>query len=111
METLFRVSSEAQNDLFEIWRTIALDSVALADRIESELYEMFASLARMPYQGHQRKDITKHPVLFFPLYSFVIVYQPDERPMPIIAVLRGKRNLKRVLGKRSLGSPPSSSPE
>jgi hypothetical protein len=29
--TLYQVSSEAQDDLFEIWRTIAVDSVDLAN--------------------------------------------------------------------------------
>ncbi len=55
----------------------------------------------MPGQGHARKDLTKRPVLFFPLYSFLVVYQPEVQPLRIIAVLRGKRNLKRLLKKRS----------
>jgi plasmid stabilization system protein ParE len=36
MPPLYDVSAEAQNDLFEIWRRIADDSVELANRIESE---------------------------------------------------------------------------
>ena len=100
MGTLYNVSAEAQNDLFEIWRRIAGDSIELADRIDGEFHELFASLARMPHQGHTRKDLTKRPVLLFPLYSFMIVYQPDVQPIRIMAVLRGKRNLKRILTKR-----------
>ena len=64
MASLSDVSAEAQNDLFEIWRRIAEDSVGLANRIESEFYELSASLGRMPGQGHTRKDLTKRPVLF-----------------------------------------------
>ena len=45
----------------------------------------------MPGQGHTRKDLTTRPVLFFPLYSYLVVYQPDVRPIRIMAVLRGKR--------------------
>ena len=71
MASLYDVSAEAQNDLFEIWRRIADDSVELANRIESEFHELFAPLGRMPGQGHTRKDLTKRPVLFFPLYSFL----------------------------------------
>ena len=100
MASLYDVSAEAQNDLFEIWRRIADDSVALANRIESEFYELFASLGRMPGQGHTRKDLTKRPVLFFPLYSFLIVYRPDVKPVRIMAVLRGRRNVKRILQER-----------
>jgi antitoxin ParD1/3/4 len=100
MTSLYDVSAEAQNDLFEIWRRIADDSVNLANRIEVEFYELFASLGRMPRQGHARIDLTKRPVLFFPLYSFLIVYRPDVKPIRIMAVLRGSRNIKRILRER-----------
>jgi hypothetical protein len=39
MASLCDVAAEAQNDLFEIWRRIAGDSVELANHIESEFYE------------------------------------------------------------------------
>ena len=55
----------------------------------------------MPRQGHSRKDLTDRSVLFFPLYSFLIVYQAETNPIPIIAVLRGKRDVKRVLKERA----------
>ena len=100
MVSLYDVSAEAQNDLFEIWRRIAGDSVELANRIESESYELFASLGRLPRQGHTRKDLTRRPVLFFPLYSFLVVYQPDVKPIRIVAVLRGRRNIRRILQER-----------
>jgi plasmid stabilization system protein ParE len=96
----YRVSPEANNDIFEIWSWIAKDNVELADRVDGELHEVFEGLARMPGQGHRRKDLTSRPVLFFPLYSYLIVYQPDVDPIHIMAVLRGTRNVKRVLKRR-----------
>jgi len=74
--------------------------VELANRIESEFYGLFASLGRMPGQGHTRTDLTQRPVLFFPLYSFLVVYQPGVKPIRIMAVLRGRRNVKRILQER-----------
>ncbi|MGA2712239.1 MAG: type II toxin-antitoxin system RelE/ParE family toxin [Bryobacteraceae bacterium] len=68
IEPLYNISAEAQNDLFEIWRRIARDSVELANRIEDEFRGLFASLGRMPGQGHNRRELTLRPVLFFPLY-------------------------------------------
>jgi plasmid stabilization system protein ParE len=100
MALLYEVSGEAQNDLFEIWRRIAEDNLDLADRVINEFYGLFASLAEMPGQGHSRKDLTPRPVLFFPLYSFLVVYQPDVKPIRIMAVLRGRRNVKRILKTR-----------
>ena len=95
----YEVSFEAQDDLFEIWQRIAYDSVDLANRIEGEFHILFESLARMPGQGHVRKDLTGRPVRFFPLYSFLVVYQSVE-PLRIVAVLRGKRNVGRILRER-----------
>jgi plasmid stabilization system protein ParE len=101
MEPAYDVSDDAQNDLVEIWLRIAEDSVDLANRIEREFHELFASLAKMPRLGHRRGDLTKRSVLFFPMYSFVIVYQPDLKPIRILAVLRGKRDARRILRERS----------
>lgn len=95
--SLYEVSAEAQEDLWDIWRRIAADSIDLADRVDREFQELFESLGRMPKQGHFRGDLTSRPVLFFPLYSFLVVYQHDVRPIRIMAVLRGKRNVSRIL--------------
>jgi antitoxin ParD1/3/4 len=101
MASAFRVSAEAQKDLVEIWRHIAEDSVDLADRIDRQFDELFAALGCMPGMGHSRKELTNRPLLFFPMYSFLVVYRRDVRPIRIIAVLRGSRNLKSVLKARS----------
>lgn len=100
MDLLYEVTPEAQDDLFEIWMRIARDSVRLANRIEAEFYERFESLGRMPGQGHSRRELTRSPVLFFSLYSFLVVYQPETSPIQILAVLRGKRNVRQVLNDR-----------
>jgi hypothetical protein len=52
MASLYAVSVEAQNDLFEIWRRIAEDSISLADRIDAEFQELFASLVLL---GHKKR--------------------------------------------------------
>jgi plasmid stabilization system protein ParE len=57
----FRVSPEANRDLGAIWDFIARDSVDAAGRVETEFYEMFASLGRMPELGYRRTDLSKGP--------------------------------------------------
>jgi len=96
----YLLSPEANSDIFEIWAWIAKDSVELADRVDAELHEVFEALGRRPGQGHRREDLTQRPVLFFPLYSYLIVYQPDIDPIRIMAVLRGTRNVQRLLKQR-----------
>ena len=80
--TLYQISTDAENDLFEIWPRIAGDSVDLANRIDGEFHSLFCSLGHMPRQGHSRRDLTARPVLFFPLYSFLVVYQTEVERCP-----------------------------
>jgi len=95
------VSPKAQEDLFQIWTYLAREaSIATADRVESELYDRFESLARMHGQGHPRSDLTNLPVLFFRAYQFMIVYRV-RMPLEIVAVLHGKRDVKEILRQRS----------
>ncbi len=101
MPALYLVSREAQRDLFEIWDRIASDSQALADRIHSEMHSVFESLGRMPTLGHTRADLTDKAVRFFSIYSFLVIYQADTRPVRIVAVVRGKRNVRKALEGRS----------
>jgi len=54
----------------------------------------------MPGLGHKRQDITSKGVLFWPVWSFEIIYRPETRPIEIVAILRGKRNLKKILRDR-----------
>ena len=58
--------------------------MAAYDRIEGEFHEMFASLGRIPTLGHGRSDLTARPVLFFPLYSFLVVYRPEVKPIRLL---------------------------
>jgi plasmid stabilization system protein ParE len=98
----YSVSPQAVDDLFEIWQYIARGSEDAATRVQSEFYETFGALARMPGQGHKREDLTNKSMLFFPLYSYLIVDQPTVDPIRILTVVHGRRNVKRVLEERKL---------
>ena len=52
-----------------------------------------------PAKGHRRSDLTNRNVLFFSVYQYMIVYRRAE-PVEIVAVLHGKRDLRRVLKGR-----------
>ncbi|HZS46214.1 MAG TPA: type II toxin-antitoxin system RelE/ParE family toxin [Blastocatellia bacterium] len=96
------VSPEANEDIFEIWRYMAVQAdVETAERVTNDIYPAFASLVRMPGQGHTRSDLTSHSVLFFNVYSYLIVYRPKS-PLEIVAVLHGKRDVKQLLRERSV---------
>lgn len=98
----YLLSPEAEDDIFQIWCYLAQEaSLQTADRIESKLYQSFGLITTNPGLGHQRPDLTQHPLLFFRVrpYSYLIVYR-EKNPLEIVAVLHGKRDITELLHDR-----------
>ncbi|MGC2530769.1 MAG: type II toxin-antitoxin system RelE/ParE family toxin [Candidatus Acidiferrum sp.] len=101
MTASYIVAPQAALDLVEIWRHIKEKSgEARADRIESEIRHRFSFLARTPEAWHVRENLTDEAVKFFLVYSYLIVYRPKTKPLQIISVLHGWRDVERILKKR-----------
>ena len=98
--TSFVLSPEAAQDLTEIYEYIAQDSTGAAERVRMELLDAMRGLAEMPRKGHTRRDLTSHKVLFWPVRTYQIIYRSETQPLEVVAVLHGKRNLRRILRKR-----------
>ncbi len=75
-------------------------SQEIADRVEAAIRDQIVSVAKSPGIGHWRKDLTDEAVKFFPVYSYLIVYRPDTKPLHGVAILQGRRNVERVLKDR-----------
>jgi plasmid stabilization system protein ParE len=82
----------AYTDLDEIWEYIAADNLVAADRVLDEIRQMLRSLVAFPHQGHSRPDLTARPLRFQSVRDYVIPYAADEKPLIVIAVLRGRRS-------------------
>jgi len=94
------VAPDAESDLKEIWRYLLGEAgLAVANRVQSELVEAFEGLADVPGKGHKRPDLTNLDVLFFSVYQYMIVYR-RAASLEIVAVLHGKRDVKRILKSR-----------
>jgi len=72
----------------------------MADRVESVIRDRIAFLAGTPGAGHWRRDLTDEPVRFFPVYSYLIVYLPETKPLQVVAILHGHRDVEQLLGDR-----------
>jgi len=96
----FRLSPEAAQDLNHIYEYIAQDSVDAAEKVRGEIYDALSGLVAMPLKGHRREELTSRPVLFWPVRSYQIIYRPQSQPLEVVAVLHGKRNIRRVLRGR-----------
>ena len=94
----------AKADIFNIWSHIAEDNEDAATRVQLAIYEACAFVAEAPFCGHSRPDLTTRSLRFWTLTrypNYSVVYRPETAPLQIVAVLHGKRNIRRVLQQRS----------
>jgi toxin ParE1/3/4 len=101
MRGCYVLAPEAALDLVRIWRYIKKQgSVAIADRVESVIRDKIVFLAGNPGAGHWRKNLTDQRVKFFPVYSYLIVYRPDTKPLQVVSILHGRRDVEQILKDR-----------
>jgi antitoxin ParD1/3/4 len=101
MKVRYVLAPEAALDLVQIWRYIRKQSsVEMADRVESVIRDKIVFLARTPRAGHWRKNLTDVAVKFFAVYSYLIVYRPETKPLQVVSILHGHRNVERILKDR-----------
>jgi len=93
----FRLSPEAASDIREIWSYIATDNTKAARRVRLQILRACQRIANNPRIGHTREDLTEKPVLFWPVGSYVIIYNPMRRPIEIVRVVHGARDIPRLL--------------
>jgi len=101
MGARYVLAPQAVLDLFEIWYYIKEHaSVTIANQVESVMRDRMAFLAGSPGAGHHRKDLTDQDVKFFPVYSYLVVYRPNTKPLQIASILHGRRDLEQILKGR-----------
>ncbi len=93
----------AKTDIFDIWSYIAQDSEETANCVEQAIYDAWVFVAEAPLRGHSRPDLTTRPLRFWTLTrypNYTLVYRPQTAPLQVVAVLHGKRNMRRILQQR-----------
>jgi plasmid stabilization system protein ParE len=100
MPTPFQLTTQALNNLGDIWDYIAENNVGAANPVESAILSACHSLARHPMLGSRHNEITSLPVRFWTVTrfpNFIVVYRPETKPLQVVAVLHGKRNIKAII--------------
>ncbi len=101
MNRRYILAPEAVRDLAQIWRYLEKESGRdTADRVESVIRSKFVYLADFPGAGHWRQDLTSAHVRFFSVYSYLIVYRPETKPLQIVSILHGRRDVAGILPER-----------
>ena len=98
--TTFEFTPQALADIFEIWNFIAEDSPTAADRVEDAIFRACDFLFDSPRAGRIRQDLTALPLRFWvvpPYPSYLIVYNPESKPLQIIRILHAARDLPPLL--------------
>ncbi|MCI0438507.1 MAG: type II toxin-antitoxin system RelE/ParE family toxin [Chloroflexi bacterium] len=90
----YRASGEADEDLFDIWRYIAVRSSAdRADRQGVRFHERFQFLAENPFIGRARPELAPG-LRSFPVGSYLILYRPTDYGIEVVRVVHGSRDIE-----------------
>jgi plasmid stabilization system protein ParE len=101
--SVYALTPLAKADIFDIWCYIAGDNEDAVDRVEQAIYDACALVAQAPMRGHSRPGLTSRSLRFWTLTrypNYIVVYRPDTAPLQVVAVLHGKRNIRRILYQR-----------
>ena len=95
--TPYVVTELAESDLIEIASYIAEDNLAAAERVLADFKAAFEKLAQMPEMGHLRLDLAEEELRFWSVHSYLIIYRPETKPLQVVRVLSGYRDIPELL--------------
>ena len=97
--TRFVLTAVAADDVRAIHRYVAEASGArAAGHVRVGLRDAMRKLAKHPTMGYVDSRLAGPEVRFWPVWSYLIVYRPTDRPVTVLRVLHGAQDLSRALG-------------
>ncbi|KYC41996.1 plasmid stabilization protein [Scytonema hofmannii PCC 7110] len=94
----YRISTQAMQDLENIWNYVAEYSPQAADNLFDKLREKFPKVAKFPQMGQQRFNLAPS-LRSFPVGSYLIFYRPIDQGIEIVRILRGTQNIEQIFGE------------
>jgi toxin ParE1/3/4 len=96
----FTLAPAARSDIADIWNYYATETgnARLADRMRDEIFDGIRKIAQTPGIGHYRNDLADEPLRFWRVRKYLIIYRSEVRPVQIVRVLHGARDVRAVLG-------------
>jgi toxin ParE1/3/4 len=85
-------SRASVSDYEEIWRYIARDNPAAADRLITALERQLSTLAGMPGCGREEPKLAAG-LRSFPVGNYLVFYQPIANGIALVRVLHGARDI------------------
>lgn len=87
-------TNRADEDLIDIWTSVAMDNPVAADRLLDAIARRWRQLARHPYSGMVRDDIAPG-VRHLVAGRYLTLYRVVDEGVEIIRVLHGRRKIAR----------------
>jgi antitoxin ParD1/3/4/toxin ParE1/3/4 len=89
----FTLTDLAKSDIDEVVAYIRRDNRSAAKRVRAEIRDAMRQLADHPGLGHRRDDAMDETLRFWSVYSYLIVYRPSTKPLEIVRVFHGARDV------------------
>ena len=94
----YQLTKTAENELEVILNRIAeKDGVRRALHVHGEFVEAFEMLAFQPGSGTTRPRLSGEQVRWWPVFKWLVIYDPSSSPISILRVIHGARELDRLL--------------
>ena len=93
-------TTQADNDFFEIWASIAEDDSSAADRMADRLAEAGSTLAQWPYIGPTRDDY-RPGLRYFSVTPYLLFYRIVSNGVEIVRIVHGARDLAGLFDRDS----------
>ena len=88
-----RFASSAELDLLDLWRVIAEDKPAAADKVLDSIYAMAMLIGTQPEMGRARPELADGLRSFSTKTPYTIFYLPDSDGIIVIRVLHHARDI------------------
>ena len=94
----FLLTKAAERDLDQI-KEFLVDQAGptITRRVLKDIRKTIVQIGTNPGIWHVREDLTDRPLKFWPIYSYLIVYDPASKPVQIVRILHGKRDVEQIL--------------
>lgn len=97
MSRRFLLTPTARSNLLEIHEFLHRESPPAASMVLARLRDAMLTLGIRLGLGHMREDLADEPLRFWPVYSYLIIYRAEVRPIQVIRVLHSSRNVQALL--------------
>jgi len=71
-----------------------------AIHVHKSLHEGMSMVGAEPGVGHIRDDLGDESLRVFSVFSFLVIYRPETRPVQVIAVVHGARDMPAAIEDR-----------